>query len=711
MFEEEGTGEPGKSGGFWARVKANRHAFESVLFEHKALNIKEKTWIGITGALVLWLMSVIFLFEWLQVKSPLLPQSEAQTFAAVSHYISAFGDQGIWTILKPDINSLRYSPPFYYLLYVPVFKFITSDLKTAMLIIHSVFLLIISLMPCIAMTKVRGWAGGLLASAALLACPFITEAARVPSPSIAVIALTVGLYCSFLCYKELVDNNWSYWFAGFFVIGCYTSVSFWVYSFPLLMQLFVGTFNFVNGGKFLNVILPGILINIIWYLFLILFVIFGFIAVRESYQGIFTLLTGALPGLGLLVLIIGGIALPWMYISSYKPYEKRKDIMRLFLVPWFIFSFILCLHDPKLLYPAFVSLPLAIAVMTPFRAEKYLSGIFVLLFIANNLSSPVKLGKIPLYGCERTPAFALPHESILKYMSEILPEGKSKVAVYSTDGSLNAESFNFIFNKGKYEALFINDPLLPDFSSVVINKTAQDGSNSAGFEKLRAEEGFSSLFSKKFEIPVSDGSKVEIYAKNNKPFGVFPAGKYPLGTLSFGPFIARQVTLGVESYDNVSGSYSGYVFIPASTLYSGDIYGLRMDISGLKFSDVNSSPALSDISTVRISSARLSSYTVESVLRNHFDFINDLAVAMEEDRLSISGEISGHRMAIDFAVAVPRPGVIEVRPVSVSFMGINVPEGMKFLLRVFSYRFNLSENPYGLSMGSISMANGIMEIK
>ena len=433
---------------------------------------------------------------------------------------------------------------------------------------------------------------------------------------------------------------------------------------------------------------------------------------RGEYLGFFTLLKQGLPGLGLAMIVLGGISLPWLYISSYKPYEKRKELLYMFLIPWFVFTFILCPNNPKILYPAFMAMPIALAIMMPFRAEKPAAGAFLCLFIANSLMSPLMaIGNIPLLGSIKQPSAGIPHEMLIKSIEEVLPKGDSKAAVFSTDGSLNAESFAFIFGAKKYGTHFLNNPLMPDFSSVVLNKKAADGTNSPEFEKLRAEEGFSSLFTKKDGILAADGSMIEVYAKTAKPFGVFPVGKYPLGSLNLGPFVARKVTLGIERYDNEKGSYSGYVFIPAATLYGGDIYGLRMDVTGLKFSDVNNSPSLSDISSVRVSSARLSSYTIESVIRNKFPFIKALSVEIASSRLTVGGEINGHRFSVDFAIIVPKPGVIEIRPTALSFEGFNLPEGMKFLLRIFAYRINLSENPYGLSLGSISMANGIMEIR
>ena len=143
----------------------------------------------------------------------------------------------------------------------------------------------------------------------------------------------------------------------------------------------------------------------------------------------------------------------------------------------------------------------------------------------------------------------------------------------------------------------------------------------------------------------------------------------------------------------------------------GDIYGLRLDVSGLKFSDVNSSPALSDIDSARITSSRLSSYTVESVLRQELPFLEDISVSMDNDKLTIGGNVKGHSIVINFGVSIPKDGIIEIRPLAFSFMGVNFPEGMQFLLKIFAYRINLSENPYGLSAGSISMSSGIMEIK
>ncbi|MCR4820605.1 MAG: hypothetical protein K5838_05715 [Elusimicrobiales bacterium] len=703
--------EPGKSGGFWDRIKANRYAFESVLFEHKAINVKDKTWAGVLGAILIWGVSVIFLFEWIKGRGPLLGQEEAQTFSAVLHYFSALGDNSFWTFIKPDFNSLRYSPPLYYLLYVPVLKFITSDLNMAMLFVNSIFLLVLSIMPFFAVSPKRGWIGGLLASAAVMSCPFITEAARMPSASIAVIALVAGFYCSFMAYTELADNKWSYAFALFFVLGLYTSGTFWIYTIPLWQAMLTGTTNNVNGARFFKVLLAGFLVNASWYLCFIILLMAGIIPLRGQYEGAMALIKGAVPSLGLPLLFMGGIFLAWMYFNTYKPYEKRKDLMRMFWVPWAVFTFGICAHDPSVLYPALIALPLSIAIMVPYRLEKILVSCFIVLFLANNLASPVNISGIRLLGTARSSVSSMPYEQIMETVRAHLPQGKAKIGVYSKDGSINAESFSFAFKKINPKLIFLNDPMMPDFSALVINKTEADGSNSAAFDKLRSEEGFQYLFIKQGEIRCQDGSKVEIYSKNNKPFGTFPAGRYPIGTLTFGKFTARKVILGIEQHDPVSESYKGYIFAPSASLYGGDIYGLRLDVSGLKFSDVNSSPALSDIDSARITSSRLSSYTVESVLRQELPFLEEISVSMDNDKLTIGGNVKGHSIVINFGVSIPKDGIIEIRPLAFSFMGVNFPEGMQFLLKIFAYRINLSENPYGLSAGSISMSSGIMEIK
>lgn len=703
--------EPSKSGGFWSRLKANRYAFESILFEHKAIRVNDKIWLGLAGALLIWVIGVIFLFEWLQHKSPLLSKAEAQTFSAVLHYVSALDEQSIWTFIKPDFTSLRYSPPFYYLLYVPVLKFFTSDLNTALLIVNSIFLLIMSLMPFFAVSITRGWAGGLLASAAVMSFPFVTEAARLPNISLPLMAMVTGFYCSFICYKEFVDNKWSYAMALFFAFGFYTSGIFWIYTIPLWQALFTGITNNVNGARFFKVLLPGFLVNAPWYLCFIILLASGILPLRGNYSGFLDLLKHALPEVGLLLAVLGGVSLIWLYFNSYQPYEKRKDLARMFWVPWAVFTFGLCSNEPSTLYPVFISFALALAIMVPYRIEKLLLIMFLFAFFANNLSAPVKFAGFPLFGTDRAASENMPSDDIFRLTKANLPQGKSTIAVYSNDGTLNAESFSFAFNNKNHNAKFVNAPKLPDFSSLVLNKVSPIGISSVEFEKFRSEESFPHMFSKIAELPCKDGAKVEFYIKQGKPFGIFPNGKYPIGNLTLGQFTANSVTLGIENYDVNSASYGGYLFAPSANLYGGDIYGLKIAVDGIKFSEVNGSPALSALGKARITSARLSSYTIESVLRQKLGFLQNLVVSMDNDRLVIDANIRGHKIVVWFKVSIPSEGIIEISPVAFSFMGVNWPEGMQFLLKIFAYRLNLAENSYGLTVNSIKMSNGIMEIK
>ena len=706
--------EPSKSGGFWDRVKATKFAIESIAFEHQALKKKDsKDWIGLLGVFVLWLVSVIFMYESIQRKSPLLVQAEAQTFSGVMHYMAAFSDQNIWTIFKPDFNSLKYCPPLYYILYVPILKFVTPDLNMAMLIVNSLFLLVIAIMPFYAVREARGWVGGLLASTALMACPFVAQAARTPSSSIAVIALVTGMYCAYMCYQELVDNRWSYAIAAFLVLGMYTSGTFWIFVLPLFHSLSIGMMNYVNSSKFLNIILPGILISVAWYVFMISMIFLGIMPFRGEYHGIWGLLKDALPSLGLPVLVIGGLSMLWLYFNRFQPYEKRKEIIFLFLMPWALFTFLVCPNDSSSLYPAFVAFPLAIGIMMPFRMEKIFVGVFAVLLIANSLASPVRIAGLTLFGIQNEiSAVGIPHDVLLSSIRENLPQGSSKIAVYSTDGSLNAESLSFAYNRNKNNAQFINAPFLPMYSDMVLNHKSSDGSNSKSFNKLRNDEAFSALFAKKEELKCSDGSSIEIYSKNARFFDILQPGKrYPIGTITIGGFTAKNVTLKVEDYNESTRSYNGVMSAAAATLYSGDIYGLKVDVSGIVFSSIEGMPVVSDISGARISGARLSSYGIEGMIGNQFPYLKSPSVHMSNNRLHVTGTLAGRSIAVSLALKVPKPGIIEIRPVSVTFMGINIPESIRFILSIFNYRINIAENAYGLSLSSINMNNEIMEIK
>lgn len=706
-----------KSKGFWGRFRANRYAFESLLFEHQAVHVKNDLWTGLLVVLIIWAASVYFLYRYVCNVDHLLSAADSTTYTAILHYISEIESHGFWVLLKPDFTSLLFSPPFYYLLYIPVLKFITPDLGMAMVIVNSLFLLILCLFPFLAVRDTYGSRSGLIASIAIMAFPFVTEAARHPSPDIALIAMVTGFYASYICYREFVDNKWSYAMGAFFALGFYTHSYFWIYTIPLWQAVLTGITNNVNGARFFKTVGLGIILNAPWYLFFIISKIINFSNIRGEYTGWLTLFNQASYTAGLPLMALGLLSLLWMYFVTYKPYEKRKVLINWFLYSYVILTFVLCAHNPALMFPAFISFAFMIAVMTPFRLNRFIFTIIAVLALLNNFTSvkSVKVGKYFLFGASNYESSVIPYKELFSKMdvtlSNLPSDGSKKlISVFSEKGNINADSIRFAFKKNYPLAEFVNSPKLPYLSDVVINEISPEGKSSESFTAFKQEKEFNSLYMLKDVVSCYDLSKVEIYSRIPMEPQTFRAGRYPLGKVTIGHFVASNVSFTIEKENAQNNTYSGVIFAPSGAWFDGDIYGMKLAVDGVKLVNADGKLSVASLENIKVLTAKISSYAIENVIQKNVGALENVAVSLEDNQLVLDADLKGRKFNAVFTVTLPEKDVIEINPISFSYMGINFPVQIKFMLKLFSYRMNISQIVPGLQASSVKMNMGMMEI-
>ena len=208
---------------------ATRMTFESILFEKELLMPqREKLSTGLLGLAGVWLFHVALLAQWALRRGYFFTQSDADSFNSVLRFAEYFKSQGFWALLKPEFSGLSLNPPLYYLSYVPVFNYLTTDLNLALILVNSFFLLILALAIFFAVRRSRPNRAGWLGAAFALALPFVLETARRPSPELALMAMAAALYACYINSDEFEHGKWTFAFAVAMGLGFFSHRFFWL---------------------------------------------------------------------------------------------------------------------------------------------------------------------------------------------------------------------------------------------------------------------------------------------------------------------------------------------------------------------------------------------------------------------------------------------------------------------------------------------------
>ncbi|OGS53494.1 MAG: hypothetical protein A3J79_06135 [Elusimicrobia bacterium RIFOXYB2_FULL_62_6] len=256
------------------KLELNRMSFESILFEKElVVPQKEKLYLGLLVAAGIALVSSLLLSAWILNHKYFFSGADTAAFATVNAFLEKFNAAGVWSLVKPFSLDGRHpaAMPFYYIAYVPVLKYITSDIYAAMALVHSFFLLLFTLSVFMAVKRNRnnfsGWVGATAASS----LPFLIETARHPGPGIAVIALVAALYACYINSTEFDHPEWNMWFGAALGLGFYTDKMFWIYLLPILPFLVTAMTGGLAMHSLLKGFLPGMVLCAPWYTYLLAF--------------------------------------------------------------------------------------------------------------------------------------------------------------------------------------------------------------------------------------------------------------------------------------------------------------------------------------------------------------------------------------------------------------------------------------------------------
>ncbi|OGS14292.1 MAG: hypothetical protein A2285_00510 [Elusimicrobia bacterium RIFOXYA12_FULL_57_11] len=695
---------------------ATRLAFESILFEREmVMPQKERMSTGLTVLAGIWLFHALLFAQWVLRRGYFFLREDAESFTAVLRYADYFQSQGVWALLKPELSSLTFNPPFYHLAYVPVLRYLTTDLSLALIVVNSFFMLVLALSVFLAIRKSRPNRAGWLGAAFALALPFVLETVRRPAPEIALMALVAAVYACYILSEEFEHASWTFWFGLSLGLGFYCHRFFWLYVIPLAPFILSGFLNPLSRDELFKGVFPGVVLNLPWYLFSVVVLVSGLAPFVGEPQGFWACMKTGVASAGLPLFTLGALALVWMYFSVFMPYEKKKVVAALFVVPYLVLTWGLRGHRPELLYPAML-FPFAVAlpIMTPHAARKYLL-FFVLALGAVNQSGlvpPLSIGSYRFGGLPLPPGKVYRVEELIALVKAQVPAEGGLVGLYGSDEGLNVDSLRFAASKNACRVKFENLPVCPACSSVLIYKnnpsalTVPDPAVAA-FSGVKAQAWFTQLFAKKAELELADASKIEVYVKVPGLGKIFPDGVYNLSGLALGRLKIEDATLKIAGFNAATGAYAkGEFFAPSVLLSGGDIYGLGLEIGGLELAGTEQKPVPAGTKSIKVTSAKISSYAVERYLSEKFPSLTELHVSLEHT-LGVSAFARGYKLDAEFAMVLPRPGLLEVKPSEFSFGSFTVPV---FLLDLFSFRLDYSDNPYGLQIFGLKMRGQMLEL-
>ena len=710
--------------GWQKRFLANRMTFESILFEKElVVQEKESFYGGLAGAFAIALFSSLMMAQWVVRQGYFFSAGDAAGLRMVSACLEHFKSGGVWNIFRPLSSGFGdpVIPPLYYLTYVPVMKFIASDLTRAMMLVNTFYLCGLALAIFTAVKKNRNNRSGWLAAGFAMAMPFVIEAARHPDHRLASMALAAAAYAAYINSEEFEYPSWNMWFGVFFGLGFFADTLFWVYMLPLVPFLLSGLTNQLASGSILKGLVPGAVLALPWYVFASASWGLRYFSEAAGPQvfrpGLWLYIVSVSGAAGLPLFLLGALALLWMYFSVFMPYSSRKIVAAWFWVPFVVVYFVFN-GRPEYLYPALLPMAVAVAVMTPGKARKYLAGVAVLFMLLNQsgLVGEVALGRARVAGGPKPSRAEYRIPELMAELRSRAPAGKiSRVAIVGEDENFNHASFNYLAAKtGPGELKFsVYGPETLGLADFVLYKTGAFNSvrndASAATAKEISSAWFASAYSSGASYDLPDASQLVLYSKNKPASPPFPEGKLALKNADLGGLLIDEGSLVLSGFDPARGVYSKAVlFAPYATFAGFDVYGLSLDISdfaGLSGGGSGPDIRLTGAGTVRIVSARLTSYAFER-------YLADTYAGLKKPEVKLNGTVQVYAIHKDKQVygelaVSAKQAELELSLVNFIYGSYQVPD---LMLDVLKFKYDLSALPCELRFNRIKLKDQMLEI-
>lgn len=640
------------------KLELNRMSFESILFEKELVAPgKEKLYIGLLGAAGIALVSSALLAFWILRHKYFLGGADAAALDLVRAFLERYNAGGIWSIFQPFSLGASHPAalPFYYLLYVPVLKFMTSDIYLALALVHSFLLLILVLSVFMAVKKDRNNFSGWVSAAAAASLPFVIEAARHPGPGLALIALAAALYCCYINSNDFDHPDWNTWFGLALSFGFFTDKIFWIYLLPILPFLFTAATGGLAMNSLLKGMLPGMVLNLPWYAYLMAFGALGHYAGPAAEQvwrpGVWNYFGTLADAVGLPLFLLGGTALLWMYYSVFMPYSPRKVVAAWVWVP-LIVCYFLFPGRPELMYPALLPFAVSLSVMTPNIARKFVFGLAVALLLVNNSGlAPFFVWRTPvIVGVPTAPekgAFRV-EDALAAIRGRVTGFRFPDVLLVGEDKNVNFTSFGYLASRtsvrktdpGKADINFVHyPPELLGLADFIVHRTGAFGvprntPDSRDLEAELASPWFPKAFARLAEYDLRDTSKLIVYEKIKPGEMPFEQGSHKVKNCRIGGFTIASGALELFGYDAARGVYSLAAFTAPEAVF-GDglpVYSLQLEIEDfLPYSDDGGLSRIRPLkmSKIKITKLKTGFRAFESYLSSRCSAAQELKVGFE----------------------------------------------------------------------------------
>lgn len=617
---------------------ASKAALEQILFE-KDLGRKEekKNYRGIIGLFLILLsgLSVLY-YNWTMSAGVMSATSLAKLDIAERFIISLSGGFSDF-FFKSRLFDLNFDLPFYYLSYLPVLKYITSDKPLAVFIVNS-FYYCVFVCSLYFSVNIRGnFKSALMAALIGAFMPFWFYIVPEFSLSSATCALTALTYLFFIKSEDMENPAWVFPMALTFAIGLITDKMYIFYVLPLIHWLNWG-FAGLYQGKIFKAMLVAVIIGVPFYIRILVkfFFFFAFKGAHLFEHVNFNLLWyihAFADASNVIFFIIGIIAIFWMKFALFELYEKRLIIWK-----WFISSYIVLwlfpVKDPSYVYPALAPLAIASAVMIPDLFRKYFAiGIISIALINQSgfipaISAPLFNGKALILGMKMPAAKKERIADVLKIIKENIPHENATIAVFGKSPYINSSTLSLLSKKyGISPSSFKNYPEnLAIFSDIAVLKGKDTLSKMPPY--------FKTFFS---EVISFNDKDISVYVKNIPSENLITqdGGKY-FNELDLLGLSLKDINLSLRDYDTSKNRYSfAQLSVPYANISQMDFYNVDLLFKDLCLASYEQKYIVCGFSSVEIKSLKTTDFSISRFVEDKLK--NLMALEIKSENLGKGG--------------------------------------------------------------------------
>ncbi len=706
---------------FKNKFYAARMAFESILFEKELSGPKKEDWKkGPLGLAVLILISSLFLWQWKARQGDLFTAEEAARVTVVQKYMASYEAEGPAALLGTGaVKGGAAQPPLYYLSYLPVLKFATSDIGTAVFLVNAFYLSLLLAFVYYALRRHRNTVSSLTAAAAAASFPFVLECARSLSPQIATLAFTAGFWCFYLNSDDFEKPKPLFWMGLMFSLGVLTDVFYWVYILPLLPMMVAVASGHLNRSEMLKGLLPGIVAGVPWYLMNAVSFYNAWLsrsmagADLSRWDKFWWLLKASAGEMHLLFFVLGAAAMLWMYYSVFMPYQGKEKIGLWFAVPYLFFT-LLGLREVEYMYPALLPFAIALGVMVPSKL-RYPAGALAAVLMLINGSGLVGVKYFP--GVRLAPLFGgtvvvSGGDFSEKFLSAVRPaaEGRSSAVVCLVGGGeyLNPDTIRVMLSRRGFPGVKVVDSgadLASLCDALALTPSASPEAASAS-ARILAASWLETAFQRAGAISLPTGD-TELYHKRRVlPFDQ-GSGSFTYSSLSIGGLTLRDVTIKVRGFDAASGRYPKADISSAYASYGEmDIHGFSATAANFSYAIEDGRPVIIAASPVRLTGGKITDFSVARFLEKNGFPVKDLEVRFA-DGMTISGTMGGKPVEAELDVALKGRKLV-VTPRTVRYGETDFEPKYIPLLK---YSLDLDDLPLDIRLDSLTIRASMAEIR